>query len=138
MKNWKHLWLTATFVTSLVILGAPAFAQDKQTIEKKIPEDLLGEWCFAYDDPQFGTHYQLPSWADTCDKHKILSIGSQWFEADDISCHPVSRIKVKIECANTGCGTSATFMAACTGTNRTWMVTIYRYKGNLDLKGLNR
>ena len=27
MKNWKHLWLTATFVTSLVF-GAPAFARD--------------------------------------------------------------------------------------------------------------
>jgi hypothetical protein len=128
--------------TLLVIAGAPVFAQDKQSIEKNLPNDLYGEWCFVgpEDDPQLGTNYRLPSWADKCDKHKILSIGSDWFEADNTYCHPISRIKVKIECAPSGCGTSATFRAACTQTitNRSWTggFEIGRYKGNLDLKGL--
>lgn len=125
------------------LAAAPyAFAQDKQSIEKYLPDDLYGEWCFVgpEDDPQLGTNYRLPSWADKYDKDKILSIGRDWFEVDNTYCHPTSRITVKIECAPSGCGTSATFRAACTQTItvRSWTggFEIGRYKGNLDLKGL--
>jgi hypothetical protein len=142
-------------LVALVILGVPAFAAfynpktdtydvppPTTKIEKNFPDDLYGAWCFVgLNDPQYGgINYRLPSWADTCEKNKILAIGRNWFEDGDISCHSISKIKVTVECAPSGCGTTATFSAECTGTpNRTWKanVTIYRYKGNLDLKGLN-
>ena len=106
---WKALWPVAGLVVALVN-GSAALAQDKQSVEKSLPDDLYGEWCFAEpDDPQSGTNYRLPSWADKCDKDKILSIGRQWIESGDTYCQPISKIKTKVECAPSGCQTSATF-----------------------------
>jgi hypothetical protein len=139
MKCWKLFWSAVIVAT---IFSVQAFAQDKQSIEKNLPDEFYGEWCFAApDDPQAGTNYQLPSWAEKCDKEKILSISREGFAAGETSCHPISKIKVKVECAHSGCDTSATFKAECSravaGTNRNWSADfeIRRYKGNLYLKG---
>jgi hypothetical protein len=75
----KHFW---PVVTVAGLAAVPGFAQDRQRIEKNLPDDFYGEWCFAEpDNGTTGANYKLPSWADTCDKNKVLSIGRQWFEA---------------------------------------------------------
>jgi hypothetical protein len=136
-------------IMAFIAWTLPALAQDKQSIEKNLPDELYGEWCYVAPDDGSGTgtNYRLPSWADTCDKDKILSISRESVYVNNTYCHPISKIKVKVECAPSGCGTSAAFRATCeqtivppngmTSTNRTWTtnIEIGRYKGNLDVKG---
>ena len=140
--------------TAAVFIVTPAFAgfynpktgnydvpPPKTTMEKNIPAELFGEWCYAGDGAN-DINYQLPSWAETglCDKKdKILNISSQNFYADEIYCDLTSKVKVTVECAPSGCGTAAKFTASCyPGSNpkarSTKQMEFSRYKGNLYLK----
>lgn len=111
-------------------------------MEKTIPADFFGEWCYAGDNGNEGINYRLPSWSDlgACDKKdKILNISEQQFSAEAIYCDLKSKVKVTVECAPSGCGTTAKFAVSCyPGTNpnsrSSQQVELYRYKGNLDLK----
>jgi hypothetical protein len=114
----------------------------KITMEKSIPAELFGEWCYAGDGGANGINYQLPSWAETglCDKKdKILNISAQNFAVNEIYCTLASKVKVTVECAPSGCGTAAKFTASCyPGSNpnsrSTKQMEFSRYKGNLDIK----
>lgn len=114
----------------------------KITMEKTIPSAFFGEWCYVDDLGKEGINYQLPSWADAgqCEKKdKLLSISEQEFSANEIYCDLKSKVKVTVDCAPSGCGTTAKFTASCypgTNPNATSIsrIEIYRYKGNLYLK----
>jgi hypothetical protein len=141
--------------TAAVFIMTPAFAgfynpetgnyevpPPKTTTEKNIPDELFGEWCYVSDDANEGINYQLPSWAEPglCDKKdKILNISSQNFAANEIYRDLASKVKVTVECAPSGCGTSAKFTASCypgsnPNTKSTKQIEFSRYKGNLYLK----
>jgi hypothetical protein len=115
------------------------------TIEKTIPADLQGEWCYASTDPnEETTNYELPSWSEpgACDKKdKILSVSDRSVSVNEIYCEPSSKINVKVDCAPSGCSTEATFAAQCyqgMSPNVKWKTAfkLSRYKGNIWVKSV--
>ena len=73
----------------------------KTTMEKNIPSDFFGEWCYVGDNGNGGINYRLPSWSEPglCDrKDKLLNISAQTFGADEIYCDLTSKVKVTEEC----------------------------------------
>jgi hypothetical protein len=77
-------------VAMAFVFGVPAFTQDTQAIEKNLPDELYGEWCF--DSGTTRTNYKLPSWAKKCDTDKILSVGRQWLSAGDARASPIVQL----------------------------------------------
>ena len=114
----------------------------KITTENNIPADFFGEWCYVGDDGHEGINYRLPSWAELglCDKKdKSSEYLATKLAADEIYCDLTSKVKVTVECAPSGCGTTAKFAASCyPGSNpnakSTKEMELYHYKGNLYLK----
>jgi hypothetical protein len=117
----------------------------KITMEKNIPGEFYGEWCYTNEDSTDGSvGYRLPSWSEPglCDKKaKLLNISEQDFSAENFNCAVKSKVKVIVivDCAPSGCGTTAKFTASCfRGTDpkatSIFRVEIDRYKGNLGIK----
>ena len=54
MKFWQTFWPVVIVVT--IFFSVAAFAQDRQSIEKNLPDDFYGEWCFAEPDNRATRH----------------------------------------------------------------------------------
>ncbi len=136
----KDLFVGLALIAFAPVAMTPAFSYDERNshsvkTQQTIPTDLFGEWCHNDSD-----NYQLPSWATepgACDKKdQILSISDRSFSAHELYCDVVSRVKVEIDCAPSGCGSKTTFTAMCyrgADPNTKWHrhVEFNRYKGNL-------
>jgi hypothetical protein len=130
-------------IIGIMLIG---FMHSSNAKQATMPTEFIGEWCYesGSDDPKVRVDekfsYVLPSWVaegETCDRNKILSIESYGFYFNDEHTQfvPVSGVS-KVECAHTGCGTSAKIIARepWPDNAKARIFLMSRYKGHLTVE----
>jgi hypothetical protein len=118
------------------------FSIQANASNKRMPIDLVGEWCnpTKFDDGVI--NYQLPSWADgKCDE--ILGIDQFGFQlrlnGQGLNCIPQS-IKTSHDTAPSGTQYTATIVSTCSNPqfikNTQFIFEFKRYKGNIYIRPL--
>ena len=109
---------------------------------KSMSADFAGEWCYGdgYDAESKSTNFKMPSWAENCDKDKILQISKYnlYFGHTGYFCSVVSA-KYSHESAEHSARTAymASVVAKCSKDSlveKTMTFEFFRYKGNLEVK----
>ena len=124
---------------SICVAAAGVIASSHaRAVEKTMPIDFIGEWCYSAQEEDKTTSYTLPSWTEDGHCTKILSIDQYSFEAEGKYCEPVS-VRLTTDTGPRGTGYIAMVTARChqlAGASTAGELQSFefnRYKGNLSV-----
>jgi hypothetical protein len=121
---------------AIIVLVGLALCGPANAAAKKMPINLIGEWCYSGQENRTTT-YKLPSWTEDGRCTQILSIMEEGFFGESRNCEPLN-IRLATDVAHSGTAYTALVSALCrpdgpVTAGRQETLEFYRYKGTLTV-----